>query len=145
VTIQISDTYGLCDRRQKLFNLLKKACVSQASLDMSKGEQYLDLVYIDDVVDAYLKTIEYLLQKDDNSHEIFQIGTGKPKKLKDVVYLFQKIAGKKITVNFGGRPYRKREMMYTKANIGKAKKVLGWRPKISLNRGINILIKENYD
>lgn len=140
VTLQIYDTYGSADPRKKLFYYLKNALTTGKTLEMSPAEQSLDLVYIDDVVEAYLKTIEYLLKKKDNTHEIFQIGSGKAVKLKNVVRLYEKIADRKLNVRFGGRPYRKREMMYARADIKKAKDVLGWRPKVSLEAGIrNIL------
>ncbi|MCJ7740673.1 NAD(P)-dependent oxidoreductase [Candidatus Microgenomates bacterium] len=140
VTLQIYDTYGSADPRKKLFYYLKNALTTGKTLEMSPAEQFLDLVYIDDVVEAYLKAVEYLLKKKDNRHEIFQIGSGKAVKLKNVVRLFEKIAGRKLSIKFGGRPYRKREVMSAKADIRKAKKVLGWRPKVSLTSGIQRIL-----
>ena len=64
VTLKLSDTYGPNDTRPKIFSLWKKSVGSGETLEMSWGEQYLDVVYIDDVVDAYARMVE-LLQDDD--------------------------------------------------------------------------------
>src|SRR5262249_17930566 len=54
ITLKLFETYGPDDLRPKILNLLRQAAAQQAPLDLSPGEQLLDLVYIDDVVDAFL-------------------------------------------------------------------------------------------
>ena len=52
ITLKLFDTYGPGDPRPKLVNLFQRAAASGAALAMSPGEQLIDLVYIDDAVDA---------------------------------------------------------------------------------------------
>ncbi|GAH74036.1 unnamed protein product, partial [marine sediment metagenome] len=51
ITLKLFDTYGPDDPRPKLFTLLRKVADEQTELAMSPGEQLIDLVYIDDVIE----------------------------------------------------------------------------------------------
>lgn len=143
VTLEVYDTYGPKDRRKKLMHLLNDSYHHGTNIKMSPGEQYLDLLYIDDLVRAYLKAIDYVLRKKSNTPETFSIGSGKSYKLKNVVGLFENIAGRKLPVEFGLRPYRKREMMRVRADIRLAARRLGWKPEVSLQEGILRILKAN--
>jgi len=59
-TIKLNDTYGNDDTRNKLFNLWKKIALSGEVLEMSPGEQIIDICHIDDVINAYELLIEYI-------------------------------------------------------------------------------------
>ena len=54
ITLALFDTYGPGDDRPKLLRSLAQAILSKQGLEMSPGAQLIDLVYIDDVVEAYL-------------------------------------------------------------------------------------------
>lgn len=47
--------YGENDKRPKLLNKLCQIAGTQQTLDISPGEQMLDLIHISDVCSAYLK------------------------------------------------------------------------------------------
>ena len=63
ITLKLFDTYGESDTRPKLINLLHKFADENKELYMSPGEQVLDLVHVDDIVNAYVKAYEYLSKK----------------------------------------------------------------------------------
>lgn len=133
INLKLYDTYGPNDPRPKLFNIIKKAEREQKSLLMSPGEQLIDLVYIEDVVDAFLVAKDMLLEENTIKNEHYMVSSGNPIKLRDLIRIYEKITGKKLNIEWGGLPYRKREVMvpYTKGNI-----LPGWSPKIDLEKGI---------
>ncbi|MBU3638539.1 NAD(P)-dependent oxidoreductase [Polynucleobacter sp. AP-RePozz3-80-G7] len=134
ITLKLSDTYGPNDHRPKLFSLLYKASLTNTPLDMSIGEQLIDLVYIDDVINAYLIAVNRLLNNEVVGHEIYRISSGNPITLKNLVQLYITVTGRNIQLNWGARPYRLREMM---SIWDREKKMTGWQPSISLKDGIN--------
>ena len=71
--------------------------------------------------------------------EIFNIGSGKPKKIKQVIRQIQKIIGKG-KAQFGKIKYIQDENMKLYPNIKKARIKLNWKPKINFNREIKIVI-----
>jgi nucleoside-diphosphate-sugar epimerase len=139
VTLKLNDTYGPNDTRPKIFNLWKKIAETGASLEMSPGEQYMDIVHIDDVVDAYVRMME-LLQEDNKKKfngRVFAVSSGDLIKLKDLAVVFEKVTGKKLNILWGKKPYRKREVM---APWNKGEIVPGWKPKVSIEEGIASLL-----
>tara|TARA_A100001015_G_scaffold320438_1_gene446795 strand:+ start:624 stop:1352 length:729 start_codon:yes stop_codon:yes gene_type:complete len=62
-TIKLNDTFGLDDTRDKIFNLWLKISKSGESLNMSGGDQVIDMSYIEDIVSAYAIMVENLSQE----------------------------------------------------------------------------------
>lgn len=132
LTLRLFDTYGPDDPRPKLFTVLRDASGRGASLDMSAGEQLLDLVYIQDVVDAFITGARYLI-RNEAKNECFAVGSGKPIRLRDLVEMYSSVTGKPLHVNWGARPYRNREVMVPWST---GKSLPGWSPAITLEEGI---------
>jgi nucleoside-diphosphate-sugar epimerase len=133
ITLKLFDTYGPGDPRPKLFTLLQKVAAEGEQLAMSPGEQLIDLVYIDDVVRAFVMAAERLLAGQVGGHERYAVSSGSPLRLRDVVELYGRVIGKTLPVEWGGRPYRAREVMVP-WNTGAI--LPGWRPKVGLEDGI---------
>jgi nucleoside-diphosphate-sugar epimerase len=131
-TLVLFDTYGPCDPRKKLISLLWSAAITQHPLVMSPGEQMIDLVYIDDVIRAYTLAADELLHQSD-SHTHYGVSSGSPKRLIDLVAEFEAATQTRLLINFGGRPYRPREVMlpWTQYRV-----VPGWRPQVPFSIGI---------
>lgn len=137
ITLKLFDTYGPNDRRPKIMNLLNRISGSKEELLMSPGQQYLDLVYIDDVIEAFLRAGSIIRASIDIKQESYVVSSGKPIKLKDLVEIFEKISGRKLNVKWGGLPYRNREVMYP---WDKGRTLEGWKPRISIEDGIKKII-----
>jgi nucleoside-diphosphate-sugar epimerase len=133
ITLKIFDTYGENDKRMKLINLLFKYSESGEKLYMSQGEQMINLVHVDDVTEAYVKAYHFLKDNYDIKNKEFGVASGKGMMLKDIVKLFENITGTNINIIWGGRKYRKREVMELWSNY---KTVPNWNQKISLKEGL---------
>lgn len=136
ITLKLFDTYGPDDPRPKLMNLLKRIAETGEILSMSPGKQQIDLVHIDDVVQAYLIAAERLLEDKVQCHEIYGVGAGNPLSLRELVSILEKETGRKMNIEWGGRPYREREVM----TIWDDYTLLpGWEQKIPLDEGLALL------
>lgn len=138
ITLKLFDTYGRDDTRPKLFTLLKRLADTGEALNMSGGEQYIDIVHVSDVVEAFVLSADYLIQNQKEYLGDYAISSGSPLKLRELVVVYEKVIGKKLNINWGGRPYRSREVMVP-WNIGRA--LPNWQAKVSLEEGIKELIK----
>ena len=133
ITLELFDTYGIGDGRNKLFKVLDDAFGSGRLFSMSMGDQLIDLVYIDDVVNAYLIAAERLNFKEKCRHERFSVSSGVHISLRKLVELYSDISKKKIDINWGGRPYREREVMTPSDCV----EILpNWTPKIKISDGL---------
>lgn len=140
ITLKLFDTYGPNDKRNKLFTLLKRTAENNEQLDMSAGDQLIDLVYIEDVVDAFVLSADYLLSGQFDYCGTFAVTSQKPVSLKEVVHIYEEVCKKKLNINWGARPYRNREVMvpWNKGNI-----LPNWKAAVQLEEGIRKLLTHN--
>ncbi|MEM3101623.1 MAG: GDP-mannose 4,6-dehydratase [Candidatus Nitrosotenuis sp.] len=99
---------------------------------MTGGEQTRDFLYVDDFVEACIK----VLLSDKVIGKTINIASGKDIPLKEVAEKVVSAFGDSIRIKVGALPYRENERWRVKADINKAKDLLGWEPKIDLNEGI---------
>jgi nucleoside-diphosphate-sugar epimerase len=133
ITLKLFDTYGADDPRLKLFRLLENAAFAGEPLDMSGGEQYIDLVHVEDVVEAFRIAAQRLLDGKVSKHETYAISSGQPMQLKELVQRFTELTNLVVAINWGARPYRSREV---RVPWNKGKNLPGWVPKIHPAEGI---------
>lgn len=142
ITLKLFDTYGESDTRPKLINLLHKFADENMELNMSPGEQVLDLVHVDDVVRAFVNAYEVLSSNNAIVFDQFGVASGRKIRLKDLIEIFEEVTSKKINVCWGGREYRKREVM----ELWNGYKLLpNWECTISLEEGLRKYYSFNHD
>lgn len=87
-----------------------------------------DFIHVMDLANAHLKAIEYAVQR--KGVDIFNIGTGTPYSVLDIIKAFEEAAGVKIKYEIGAR--RAGDLPECWANADKAARVLGWRAQRDL-------------
>ena len=109
--------------------LCRKIATSQVNLDVwGDGSQTRSYCYIDDCVEALYK----LMQSD--YHEPINIGTDRLVSIDGLADMIMKISGKKLQKIYDlSRP---QGVKGRNADITKAKIILGWQPKVSLEEGL---------
>jgi nucleoside-diphosphate-sugar epimerase len=128
----LPDTYGPDDPRRKIFTLLREAALSGEVLAMSPGEQLLDLIYVDDVIEAFHAAGAAVCGSASGCHS----WVARPQRrysLRQVVEAWKRVTLRDVSIAWGGRPYRAREVM---APWQGAASVPGWEPRIGLEEGI---------
>ncbi len=93
------------------------------------GNMKRDFTYIDDIVEGTAQAID--LQAD---YEIINLGNNKPVSLLFLIEILEKILKKKAIKEL--LPMPPGEALKTYADISKAKKLLGFSPRVSLEEGI---------
>ncbi len=111
VTLKLFDTYGPNDPRPKLFATLAKIAQTGEQLKMSPGLQWVDFVHVDIVCGAFLRAAQRLLDGKVETTETYGVSSGKPKPLRQVVAEYAQENGVTLNIEWGGRPYRNREVM----------------------------------
>ena len=106
--------------------------LSGATLPLSPGAQLIDLVYIDDVVDAYILCTD-LLPLQEIWHVRYGVSSGHPRTLREIVAVIEATLDITLPGKWGQRPYRNREVMIPWAQSTPPP---DWVPKTSLEIGI---------
>jgi UDP-glucose 4-epimerase len=101
---------------------------------LGDGEQTRDFVYVEDVVSANMLG---LIEKKAVG-EVFNISTGKATTINKIVQMLQEIMGKTSLKPIHEEP-RPGDIQHSYASIEKARRILGYEPKFSLEKGLKKL------
>jgi len=107
-----------------------RAIVEDEALELfGDGTQSRDFTYVDDIARGTIKALKHV------GYEIINLGGGKkPVSINAMIAMIEKYTGKKARVI--RKPFHKADMTSTWADIAKAKKILGWEPRVRFEDGI---------
>jgi UDP-glucuronate 4-epimerase len=96
------------------------------------GNQSRGFTYIDDIARGTILALKPL------GYEIINIGGHEVITINDSIKLIEELSGKKANVQYG--PPNLADMFTNWADVSKAKKLLGWSPRVGLREGVKKLI-----
>tara|TARA_B110001450_G_scaffold249997_1_gene268068 strand:+ start:506 stop:1432 length:927 start_codon:yes stop_codon:yes gene_type:complete len=128
--------YGPAQDNNRVVPITIFNAIQNNNFDCSNGTQLRDFLFIDDLIDAIIKS----LKNDKSTGEIINLGTGKPIKIKDLITKICNLVGSGRP-EFGKVKLRKDEIKKLYPKILKSKKLLNWKPKISIEKGLKKTIK----
>jgi nucleoside-diphosphate-sugar epimerase len=102
------------------------------------GKQTRDFVYVEDVVEASIRA----LNSQNCVGEVINVGTGKPAAVNEIANVLMELFEEAGAKPEYGSP-RAGDIQDSYADIGKAGRVLGYRPKIRLEEGIKRLLQSS--
>ena len=109
--VVIYDTYGEGDIRKKILNLFKENIKTNEELQMSPGDQIMDISHIDDVANGFINLIERVDSENINICQTLCASTGNRFKLKDLAKTFEQLSNFKLNIIWGARDHRVGEVM----------------------------------
>lgn len=93
-----------------------------------------DYIHVSDLADAHVRGLSFLFDKNEPFVEAINIGTGNGTSTLEVISTFEKISNVKLNWKFG--PRRSGDVMEIFADVSKAKSLLGWEAKFSVEDAI---------
>ena len=98
----------------------------------NEGRMHRDWTYIADVVSGILAAADRRL-----GYEIINLGRGEPVLLAEFVGMLEATAGRKA--HLIAAPMMEADMLYTYADLSKARRLLGYNPVVTLGEGVSRL------
>ncbi len=140
INVKLEHIYGPKDDDSKFVTSIIKQCLSNIpDIKLTEGEQKRDFIYISDVVEGYLCLLKHHLDLCEPYLDV-GMGSGYSIPIKDLVRHVAELTGTRTNFLFGALPYRKKEIMDSKADISLLRG-FGWRPRIGLKDGLRMTIK----
>jgi UDP-glucose 4-epimerase len=97
------------------------------------GQHLRDFIYITDVVSAHIQALE-LAEKEPEKYHYFNLSTGQPTAVKDVIATLEQLIGKKANIkNFPERPG---DPLVLVSEPTKANSILNWRAEMNIQEGL---------
>lgn len=116
---------------------LIKSVINDKKFQMTKGVQTRDFIFVEDLIRGILKTMDNRT----SIGEVINLGSGNEVSLKEVTRQVLDLTGKPEVLIKTSLPYRPEEQMRYVLDIRKAKKILNWTPKTSLEAGLRKTIE----
>jgi CDP-paratose synthetase len=141
INVVLEHIYGPHDSESKFMESLiqRIAILKVPRVPLTHGHQKRDFVYLDDVVSAYLKLVEYG-RSHDFVFKTYELGTGHSIQVRDIAEIIKRLSNSPTVIGYGDIPYRRDEIMTSYADIS-ALAELGWAPKIGVHEGISRLLR----
>ena len=144
IMLRFFTVYGPRQRPDLAISKFTKLMLEDKEISMyGDGTTSRDYTYIDDIVDGIIKSCEYLLDQK-CTYEILNIGNSTPISLKIMIDVIANVLN--VEPKIKELPIQPGDVNITYADITKAKRLIGYEPKISFETGIEKFIqwyKEN--
>jgi len=107
-------------------------------VNLGYAEPYRNFIFIGDLINLYLELINSV----DAAKTLggFTIGPNNPIKMRDYAELIAKKMDWTGKINWDTRPHRPGEIYYLSSTNDKVTSILGWRPRINLDEGLEVAI-----
>ena len=133
--LRLFSVYGPDDNHEWLIQYLITEMLNDREINVTKGEQYWDYLYIDDVSEMFFKL------KDAKGAGISNLGSGKSTQVREIILMIKKLTHSNSKINFGAVPYRPDQVMLMEADIEKLSKHLKWIPRTGMEEGLKATIE----
>jgi UDP-glucose 4-epimerase len=132
VALRFSNVYGpfSVHKKNAVPTFIKHCLTGEPIVIYGDGGQTRDFIHVDDLCDAILRAVK----ADGIGGEVFQVATGVETSIGDVARVVREVVGSETEIRFEEK--RPGEVYRSRADIGKARRVLGFDPKIDLREGI---------
>jgi nucleoside-diphosphate-sugar epimerase len=132
VTLRPFSVYGPYEDKDRFVPALLKALYFHSRMNLVSPNIARDWIYVDDVVNAYLLVNKF----NKYGGEVFNIGTGIQKTIKEVVESAVETTGEKTIFKWKEMKNRIWDTDYWVADTSKTAKLLKWSPKVDLAQGL---------
>ena len=139
VMLRFFTVYGPKQRPDLAINKFTRLMLEDKEIPMfGDGTTSRDYTYIDDIVDGISKSCDYCMNNGD-VYEILNIGNSSPTTLKEMIVTIGEALG--IEPKIKQLPMQPGDVDRTFADVSKAKKLIGYEPRVSFKEGINNFVK----
>lgn len=131
VITRFSNVYGMYDESDRVVPLFIKLTKQNKDLIVFGKDKYLDFTYIDDTISGLMIIISNF---DKIQNDVFNIAYGEGVSILDTAKIIQKELKSKNKIII--KDNRTGEVVRFVADITKAKRMLGFKPKVNITEGV---------
>ena len=131
------NVFGKYQKTNRVIPFIIASLLKNEKVKLTLGEQKREFNYVDNLIDAILLS----LTTQESIGKILNIGSGESTTIKEIALKIGKKLSKENLLDFGAIPYRKNEIWDMFCDNNLAKEVLNWKPRISIDEGLNQTIK----
>lgn len=134
VALRFFTVYGPRQRPDMAIHRFVSALLTDSPITVhGDGGSWRDYTHVDDAVGGVRAAVRWV-EGEDAGHEAVNIGSASPVLLRDLIGMLERICGRRARVRHGGA--QRGDVIGTLADIGKAQRLLDYRPRRGLYDGL---------
>ena len=139
IMLRFFTVYGPKQRPDLAINKFTRMMLNGEEITMyGDGSTSRDYTYVDDIVDGVIRSCNYV-DRNEDVYEIINLGSNNPISLKDMIMTIGKVLG--VEPKIKQMPMQPGDVDRTYADITKARKLLGYEPKMTFEEGIRKFVE----
>lgn len=137
--LRTANVYGAGQSDIYLIPIIARHLTTNQEMKLTKPEIERSFIYIDDLIQAYIK----LALAKTEPGEAFNVSFPRATPIAELLNTVTKVTGKTVKVSYSGtgRPY---EIDLNRMNISKLRQTLNWQPETTLKQGLLKLQRSQY-
>jgi UDP-glucose 4-epimerase len=128
--LRLFSCYGPDDDPAWLIPYMARTLLAGGRPSLTAAEQVWDYLHVDDAAAAVVAAM------DAGAAGIFNLGSGQPRPLREVITLVRDAIDPALPLGFGEQLYRPDQVMHLEADIAALRAATGWSPRVGLEEGL---------
>jgi UDP-glucose 4-epimerase len=138
VALRLFGVYGPHESAERLMPYLIRHLEADSPVDLTLGGQVRDLLFEDDVADAFVTVAK---SEEIQLYNTYNVCSSVPVRIREVGEQIADEMGKpRDLLHWGDRPYRSDEPMWLVGDLQKFAKATAWRPTTSWRDGVSLMV-----
>ena len=137
VVLKPFNTFGPFQSPRAVIGEMIIKCLKGQEILATEGMQTREFNYVDNVVDGLMSAG----QSDEGVGEVINIASGEEISIKDLILKIHNLSDSRSKLKIGALHYRPTEIWRMSGDSTKAKRLLGWSPKIPFEEGLRMSIE----
>ena len=131
------NTFGPYQSAKAVIPELIVNCLRGGVIKTTGGEQTREFNYVTNIVDGLVMAAEY----EGRIEGPVNFAAGEEVSIRDLVKTIAELTGTSAELQIGALPYRPTEIWRMYADSTRARELIGWQPKVSLQEGLKLTVE----
>ncbi len=133
VVLRPSVVYGPGQSDRMLISQVMKAMSKNRRVEVTRGEQTRDFIYVEDVVKAIIRSLTVPSAEGD----VWNVGSGEVVTVRDCLERIERITGCTGLIEYGKRSYSENEIFQYELKVQETYAAFDWKPSVTLDEGLH--------
>jgi UDP-glucose 4-epimerase len=133
VVLRPSVVYGPGQSDRMLISQVMKAMSKNRSVEVTRGEQTRDFIFVEDVVQAIIRSLTVPSAEGD----VWNVGSGEVVTVRNCLERIERITGRTGLIEYGKRSYSENEIFQYELKVRGTYAAFDWKPSVTLDEGLH--------
>ena len=133
VVLRPSVVYGPGQSDRMLISQVMKAMSKNRRVEVTRGEQTRDFIYVEDVVKAIIRSLTVPSAEGD----VWNVGAGEVVTVRDCLERIERITDRTGLIEYGKRSYSENEIFQYELKVQETYAAFDWKPSVTLDEGLH--------